>query len=77
MKPARLRRENGTDVLIGVGPLAKHIVEGFKNRENSVWFASNAEAIAYLKDRLHPGDAALCKGSRGMHMDEIIHALSE
>ena len=69
--------ENGTDVLIGVGPLAKHIVEGFKNRENSVWFASNAEAIAYLKDRLHPGDAVLCKGSRGMHMDEIIHALSE
>lgn len=69
--------ENGTDVLIGVGPLAKHIVEGFKNRENSAWFASNAEAIAYLKDRLHPGDAVLCKGSRGMHMDEIIHALSE
>ena len=69
--------ENGTDVLIGVGPLAKHIVEGFKNHENSVWFASNAEAIAYLKDRLHPGDAVLCKGSRGMHMDEIIHALSE
>ena len=68
--------ENGTDVLIGVGPLAKHIVEGFKNRENSAWFASNAEAIAYLKDRLHPGDAVLCKGSRGMHMDEIIHALS-
>ena len=69
--------ENGADVLIGVGPLAKHIVEGFKNRENSAWFASNAEAIAYLKDRLHPGDAVLCKGSRGMHMDEIIHALSE
>ena len=69
--------ENGTDVLIGVGPLAKHIVEGFKNCENSAWFASNAEAIAYLKDRLHPGDAVLCKGSRGMHMDEIIHALSE
>ena len=69
--------ENGTDVLIGVGPLAKHIVEGFKNRENSAWFASNPEAIAYLKDRLHPGDAVLCKGSRGMHMDEIIHALSE
>lgn len=77
MKPARLRPENGTDVLIGVGPLAKHIVEGFKNRENSAWLASNAEAIAYLKDRLHPGDAVLCKGSRGMHMDEIIHALSE
>ena len=69
--------DDGTDVLIGVGPLAKHIVEGFKNRENSAWFASNAEAIAYLKGRLHPGDAVLCKGARGMHMDEIIHALSE
>ena len=67
--------EQGTDILVGVGPLAKHIVEGFGKPESSVWFAANAEVIEWLKARLEPGDAVLCKGSRGMHTDEIIKAL--
>lgn len=69
-------KTSGIDVLIGVGPLAKHIVSGFGNAENSAWFASNVEAVAFLRARVKPGDALLCKGSRGMHTDEIIQALS-
>ena len=65
---------NGVDVLVGVGSLAKHMVEGFKQPENSVWFATNEEAVQWLKPRVQPGDALLCKGSRGMHTDEIIKA---
>lgn len=66
----------GVDCVVGVGPLSKHIVEGFGNTGNGVWFASNAEASAFLKERIQPGDAVLCKGSRSMHTDEIIRALS-
>ena len=68
---------NGVDFVIGVGPLSKHIVEGFGDAQNSAWFAANAEAAAFLKAHVQPGDAVLCKGSRGMHTDEIIRALSK
>ena len=67
-------RENGVDCAVGIGPLAKHIVEGFG--PGGVWFATNAEAADYLKAQVRPGDAVLCKGSRSMHTDEIIRALS-
>ena len=70
----RFAAENGVDVLVGIGPLGKHITEGFGRTENSAWFATNEEAIAWLKARLQAGDALLCKGSRGMHTDEIIKA---
>ena len=66
--------ECGVDCVVGVGPLAKYIVEGFG--PSGVWFASNAEAAAYLKTQVRPGDAVLCKGSRSMHTDEIIRALA-
>ncbi len=64
----------GVDCVVGVGPLAKFIVEGFGPA--GIWFATNAQAVAFLKARLHDGDAVLCKGSRSMHTDEIIRALS-
>lgn len=66
--------ECGVDCVVGVGPLAKYIVEGFG--PSGVWFASNAEAAAYLKTQVRPGDAVLCKGSRSMRTDEIIRALA-
>lgn len=69
-------KANGVDFLVGVGPLAKHIVAGFGNEKNSAWFAANAEAIAFLQENMQPGDTVLCKGSRGMRTDEIIAALS-
>ncbi|WP_273380070.1 UDP-N-acetylmuramoyl-tripeptide--D-alanyl-D-alanine ligase [Symbiobacterium thermophilum] len=36
----------------------------------------NAGAIAWLKERLRPGDTVLVKGSRGMKMEEIVQALA-
>jgi len=68
--------KQGADVLCGIGPLAKHIVEGFGQPENSAWFGSNAEAAEWLRAHVQAGDAVLCKGSRGMHTEEIIAALS-
>lgn len=67
-------RENGVDCAVGIGPLAKHIVEGFgpggtcgSRRTRRPQFTEGAGA---------PGDAVLCKGSRSAHTDEIIRALS-
>lgn len=37
--------------------------------------ATNAEAIAALRSALRPGDNVLVKGSRGMHMEEIVEAV--
>jgi len=36
---------------------------------------SNEEAIEYLKTAIEPGDMILVKGSRGLHMEDIVAAL--
>ena len=54
--------------------IAKAVVEaGSSMRVNS--FDSNVEAIAYLKEAATQGSVLLVKGSRGMHMDEVVNAL--
>jgi UDP-N-acetylmuramoyl-tripeptide--D-alanyl-D-alanine ligase len=37
--------------------------------------ASNQEAVDLLGGQIRSGDVVLIKGSRGMHMDEIVSAL--
>jgi UDP-N-acetylmuramoyl-tripeptide--D-alanyl-D-alanine ligase len=39
--------------------------------------ASNEEATAYLKEAMRPGDIVLVKGSRGLHMEDIVNALGQ
>ncbi|HET7090084.1 MAG TPA: UDP-N-acetylmuramoylalanyl-D-glutamate--2,6-diaminopimelate ligase, partial [Anaerolineae bacterium] len=36
---------------------------------------SNEEAVEYLKIVIEPGDMILVKGSRGLHMEDIVAAL--
>ncbi|HEM62092.1 MAG TPA: hypothetical protein ENO24_07360 [Chloroflexi bacterium] len=46
--------------------------------EGDVYFAQdNGEAVRVLSDLVGPGDIVLVKGSRGMHMEEIVAALGE
>ncbi|MGE4357454.1 MAG: UDP-N-acetylmuramoyl-tripeptide--D-alanyl-D-alanine ligase [Candidatus Omnitrophota bacterium] len=40
-------------------------------------FNSNKEIIEFLEDNLRDGDVLLVKGSRGMHMEEIIQGIKE
>lgn len=40
------------------------------------FFENNIDAIAYLKSRLKSKDAVLVKGSRGMHMDEVVAGIT-
>lgn len=70
--------KQGIDVLVTVGEMAKAIAEGGKAENPALVtqsFEDNAAAIAYLKEALLPGDALLCKGSRGMHQEEIVEAI--
>ena len=67
-------RERGVELLVAVGPLAKGIAAGYGSEAH--WFATNEEATAFLQEALHPGDAVLVKGSRGMRTDEIVAALT-
>lgn len=66
-------------LLVTVGDLAQQIAKGAEDAglpaDNIMWFADKQPAIAYLKEKLQKGDMVLVKGSRGMHMEEIVVAL--
>ncbi len=69
----------GVDLLLTVGPLSRCTAEGAKKAgcRQVYSFDTNAEAAECLKTLLRPGMTVLVKGSRGMHTEEIVRALSE
>ena len=65
----------GIDELVTVGEMAKAYAKGVNDTNASVVthsFDNNAEAAAYLETVISAGDALMCKGSRGMHQEEIV-----
>jgi UDP-N-acetylmuramoyl-tripeptide--D-alanyl-D-alanine ligase len=68
------------DEVVGVGPLAREIVEGA--REAGLpsgalhHFGASAEAVEALPDLVRPGDAVLVKGSRGVRLEVVVDALA-
>lgn len=69
------------DYIITVGNEADNIISGAVNAgfdpNRTAYFKNNIEAIEYIKELVQTGDAILVKGSRGMKMEEIVHALTE
>jgi UDP-N-acetylmuramoyl-tripeptide--D-alanyl-D-alanine ligase len=74
-----VRAAEVADELVTVGPLAEMIAEAaFRaglRAERISHFLEPQPATQYLKERLNEGDVVLVKGSRGMHMDDIVTAL--
>ncbi len=73
------RRAAGVlQVLVAVGERGRLIGEEARDAglADVRFAASNAEAIAQLRALLQPGDQVLVKGSRGMHMEEIVAAVA-
>ena len=66
------------DVVITVGEQAAQIVEGAKKKSKQIAAkscASKEDAFDLLKKVVEEGDTILVKGSRGMHMDELVNKL--
>ncbi|EKP95902.1 UDP-N-acetylmuramoyl-tripeptide--D-alanyl-D-alanine ligase [Thermaerobacter subterraneus] len=67
------------DVLLAVGRWAPALVEGWRQAGGAAGAAAaypdKAALLADLDRWLHPGDAILIKGSRGMAMEEVAGAL--
>jgi len=80
-----LHREAGralagrVDVLAGIGPLSREIVEGARaagfTGKVLLHFEDAAQARAAVASLVTPGDAVLVKASRGMHLEQVVDAL--
>lgn len=69
--------EMNFDMLLAVGKDAKKYVEGAKSRgmKNVQYFETVPEVINELSEVVAEGDILLVKGSRGMHMEQVVEAL--
>lgn len=65
----------GIDSLMVVGELALQYVAG-ANDSRAQWFPDNQSLLKALLPNLRPGDVILIKGSRAMHLEEIVEALT-
>lgn len=74
-----LRAIEVADVLVTVGELGQLIAaEAVQNgmpSDRVQACGTNAEAVAYLEKIIEPKDVILIKGSRGVHMEDIVTAL--
>lgn len=66
--------------LITIGKESSHAHEAATNKRTGLMarhFDSNLDAALFLRSLLRTGDAVLVKGSRGMHLEEIVKDLKE
>lgn len=66
------------DAVVCVGTEAKAICDGVKENTDGILtrhFTDKAQAISFLKEYIVQGDGVLVKGSRGMHMEEVVEAV--
>ncbi len=74
-----LRAIDASDILVTVGALGRTIaLEALKNdmpHDRVKVCETNEEATEYLNSIVQPGDMILIKGSRGLHMEDIVNAL--
>jgi UDP-N-acetylmuramoyl-tripeptide--D-alanyl-D-alanine ligase len=66
----------GVDVLLAVGPLAAHYLEGQTEIPAALHAAGVPEALAALDDVLQPGDCVLVKASRALGLEAVAEALA-
>lgn len=66
-------------VLVAVGSRGKMIADAARQAGMPsimvVWVENNSQAIAALSNIIRSGDVVLVKGSRSMHMEEIVAAM--
>ncbi|MBP2662367.1 MAG: murF [Firmicutes bacterium] len=75
----RQAAEQGVDILIAVGALAKHIAAAASEQgvKTTLAFTGHSEAIEALGKLVKPGDYILLKGSRGMKMETMLETFKD
>src|SRR5580692_8606580 len=74
----RAAAEAGLDLVAGVQGNAEHLATAACKGGVASLFLPDAEAAGrWLKQNLQPGDVVLIKGSRGVHLERAIAALTE
>jgi len=77
----RLAAGLGFELLVAVGPLARHMArgaaEGGLPASRILSFEDASRAAAELPAHLRPGDLVLVKGSRGVHLEKIVAVLDK
>jgi len=68
---------SGIDFLIGVRGLARDLVKGANNLNETKFFESSEAAGEFLLDEIKAGDLILVKGSRGVRTEKVIEKLLE
>ncbi len=70
----------GVDLLFALGDLAKHIAEGATEAgmpsRRVFWFGDKEKMFEAMKEKITVGDIILVKGSRGMHMEDVVEYLT-
>ena len=75
LQAGKMAAELGFSPVVGVGPLARKLVEGAQRAgAEGLWF-EDAEAAAVAADRLQTGDTLLVKGSRGVGLEVVVAAM--
>lgn len=75
----KLAAEQGVQLVITVGSLAKNIAEAARESgvDHVVACENHQQAAQELNARLQPGDTVLIKGSRGMKMEQLVNMLGQ
>jgi UDP-N-acetylmuramoyl-tripeptide--D-alanyl-D-alanine ligase len=68
--------ELGIDVLVAVGPLARHYLETAGTVPETAWATTAIEAADVARDLLRPGDCVLVKASRAVGLETVAGALT-
>ena len=75
----KMAAENGIDGVLAYGADAAYIVEAAKQAglENARLFDTKESLAQSLAQQVQPGDGVLFKGSRGMHLENVMHTVYE
>jgi UDP-N-acetylmuramoyl-tripeptide--D-alanyl-D-alanine ligase len=66
----------GVGLLVGVGPLARHYLEGAAGAIEEHWLESGADVVDYVAPLLRPDDRVLVKASRSVGLEDVAAGLA-